>query len=69
MSHVLAKATLVTRMAIAVTIVSLTFGAAGATSATSKKQDCNWGTSSTTAWVDANGTVHQNQPVTSGCIP
>ena len=56
-------------MAIAFTIVSLAFGAAGATSAASEKQDCTWGASSVTAWVDANGTVHQSEPVTTGCIP
>jgi hypothetical protein len=60
---------LMTRMAIAFTIVSLAFGAAGATSAASEKQDCTWGASSVTAWVDANGTVHQSEPVTTGCIP
>ena len=58
-----------TRMAIAFTIVSLAFGAAGATSNASEKQDCTWGASSVTAWVDANGTVHQSEPVTTGCIP
>jgi hypothetical protein len=56
-------------MAIAMTIVSLAFGAAGATSALSNKQDCTGGASSVTAWVDANGTVHQSDPVTTGCIP
>lgn len=69
MSQLFRKATLITRMAIALTIVSLAFGAAGATSAPSKKQDCTWGASSVTAWVDANGTVHQSEPVTTGCIP
>ena len=69
MSQVLAKATLIIRMAIAITIVSLALGAAGATSALSNKQDCAGGASSVTAWVDANGTVHQSEPVTTGCIP
>ena len=58
-----------TRMAIVLAIVSLAFGAAGATSATSEKQDCNWGASSVAAWVDATGTVHQDEPVATGCIP
>jgi hypothetical protein len=58
-----------TRMAIAFTIVSLAFGAAGAASKASEKQDCTWGASSVTAWVDANGTVHESEPVTAGCIP
>jgi hypothetical protein len=69
MSQLLRKATLMTRMAIALTIASLAFGAAGATSAPSEKQDCTWGASSVMASVDANGTVHQSEPVTTGCIP
>jgi hypothetical protein len=69
MSQLLAKATLITRMAIAMTIVSLAFGAAGATSAPENKPECAGGASSVTAWVDANGTVHQSEPVTTGCIP
>jgi hypothetical protein len=56
-------------VAFAVTIVVLALGAAGATSAPAKKQDCGWGASSVTAWVDADGTVHQSEPVTTGCIP
>jgi hypothetical protein len=58
-----------TRMAIVLAIVSLAFGAAGATSAASGQQDCTWGASSVAAWVDANGTVHQSEPVISGCSP
>jgi hypothetical protein len=69
MSQLLAKATLITRMAIAMTIVSLALGAAGATSAPTNKPECTGGASSVTAWVDANGTVHQSEPVTTGCIP
>ena len=69
MSQLLAKATLITRMAIAMTIVSLASGAAGATSAPSNKPECTEGASSVTALVDANGTVHQSKPVTTGCIP
>jgi hypothetical protein len=69
MTQLVAKASLITRMAIAMTIVSLAFGAAGATSAPPNKQDCSGGASSITAWVDANGTVHQSEPVTTGCIP
>jgi hypothetical protein len=69
MSQLLAKATLVIRMAIAMTIVSLALGAAGATSAPSNKPECTGGASSVTAWVDSNGTVHQSKPVTTGCIP
>ena len=56
-------------MTFAVTIGVLALGAAGATSAPAKKQDCNWGASSVTAWIDADGTVHQSEPVTTGCIP
>jgi hypothetical protein len=69
MSQLRAKAPVITRMAIVMTIVSLAFGATGATSAVSNKQDCAGGASSVTAWVDANGTVHQTAPVTTGCIP
>jgi hypothetical protein len=69
MGQVLRRASLLTRMAIALTIVALTFGAVGATSATSQKSECNWGVSSVSAWVDANGTVHQTEPVATGCIP
>jgi hypothetical protein len=32
-------------------------------------QNCTGGASSVTAWVDASGTVHQSEPVTTGCIP
>ena len=69
MNQLRANAPLITCLAIAMTIVSLAFGAAGATSAPSNKQDCTGGASSVTAWVDANGTVHQSEPVTTGCIP
>ena len=70
MSQLRAKAPFIARMAIAMTIVSLAFGATGATSALPNKQDCaGGGASSVTAWVDANGTVHQSAPVTTGCIP
>jgi hypothetical protein len=69
MSQLRAKAPVITRMAIVMTIVSLALGTAGATSALSNNQDCAGGASSVTAWVDANGTVHQSEPVTSGCIP
>jgi hypothetical protein len=51
-----------------VAIVVLALGTAGATSAPAK-QDCSGGASSVTAWVDADGTVHQSEPVTTGCIP
>jgi hypothetical protein len=69
MRQLLRQATLMTRMTIALTIVSFAFGAAGATSAPPKLQDCTGGASSVTAWVDAAGTVHQSEPVTTGCIP
>jgi hypothetical protein len=69
MRQLLRQATLMTRMTIALLIVSFAFGAAGATSAPSKMQDCTGGASSVTAWVDASGTVHQSEPVTTGCIP
>ena len=69
MSQLLRQATFMTHVAIVLMIVSFAFGAAGATSAPSKKQDCTWGASSVTAWVDATGTVHQSEPVTTGCIP
>src|SRR5213080_4730998 len=52
MSQLLAKATLITRIAIAMTIVCLAFGAAGATSAPSNKPECTGGASSVTALVD-----------------
>jgi hypothetical protein len=69
MRQLLRQATLVTRLTIALTIASFAFGAAGATSAQSKMQECTGGASSVTAWVDATGTVHQSEPVTTGCIP
>ena len=69
MRQLLRQATLMTRMTIVLTIVSFAFGAAGATSAPPKMQDCTGGASSVTAWVDATGTVHQSEPVTTGCIP
>ena len=69
MNQLRANAPLITCLAIAMTIVSLAFGAAGATSALPSKHACAGGASSVTAWVDANGTVHQSAPVTTGCIP
>jgi hypothetical protein len=56
-------------MTIAVVIVMFALGAAGATSAPLKKQDCSWGASSVTAWSDADASVHQSAPATTGCIP
>jgi hypothetical protein len=69
MSQLLRKTVLVVRMAVALTIASLAFTAAGATSATSKEKQCSWGASSVTAWVDVDGTVHQGEPSTTGCNP
>ena len=69
MSQLLRTATVITRVAIALMIVMLALGAAGATSAPSKKEDCSWGASSVTAWVDADGFVRQTAPATTGCIP
>jgi hypothetical protein len=69
MSQLLRKGTVSTRMTIAVVIVMFALGAAGATSAPLKKQDCSWGASSVTAWSDADGSVHQSAPATTGCIP
>jgi hypothetical protein len=69
MSQLLRTATVITRMAIALMIVMLALGAAGATSAPSKKEDCSWGASSVTAWIDADESVHQTAPATTGCIP
>jgi len=69
MTQLVRQATLMTYMAIVLTIVGLVFGAAGATSGTSAKQDCDWGASSVAAWIDADGTVHQSEPATTGCIP
>jgi hypothetical protein len=56
-------------MAIALMIVVLALCAAGATSAPLKKEDCSWGASSVTAWIDADGSVHQTAPATTGCVP
>ena len=69
MRQLLRKTALVIRLAVALTIASLAFTAAGATSATSKEEYCSWGASSVTAWVDADGTVHQGEPSTTGCNP
>lgn len=69
MSQLLRKTVLVVRMTIAMTIVLLAFTATGATSATPAEQQCTWGASSVTAWVDADGTAHQSEPVTTGCTP
>jgi hypothetical protein len=69
MSQLLRTATVTTRMAIALVIVMFAVGAAGATSAPLKKADCSWGASSVTAWIDADGFVHQSAAATTGCIP
>ena len=69
MSQLLRTATVITRMAIAVLIVMVALGAAGATSAPLEKEDCTWGASSVTATIDADGTIHQTVPETAGCIP
>ena len=69
MSRLLSRKVLVVRMTLALAIVILAFTATGATSATPAAQQCNWGASSVTAWVDADGTVHQSEPATTGCIP
>ena len=69
MSQLRGKPMFITLMAIAVTVVTVAFSAAGATSAPTKKQECAWGTSSTVASVDADGAIHQSKPVTTGCIP
>jgi hypothetical protein len=69
MSELRGKPMFITLVAVVVTIVTVAFSAAGATSAPTKKQECTWGVSSTTAWVDGDGTIHQNKPVTTGCIP
>lgn len=69
MSQLLRTVAVVARMAIVLMVVMLALGAAGATSAPLEKQDCSWGASSVSAWVDADGTVHQTAPATTGCIP
>jgi hypothetical protein len=69
MSQLLRTATIITRMAIVLMIVTFALGAGGATSAPLKKEDCGWGASSVTAWIDADGSVHQSAPATTGCIP
>jgi hypothetical protein len=69
MSQLLRTATVTTRMAIALMIVVLDLCAAGATSAPLKKEGCSWGASSVTAWIDADGSVHQTAPATTGCVP
>jgi hypothetical protein len=69
MSQLLRTATVITRMAIALMIVVLALGAAGATSAPLEEEDCTWGASSITTWIDADATVHQTAPATTGCTP
>ena len=68
MSQLLGTGTAIARMAIALMIVMLALGAAGATSAP-VTEDCSWGASSIAAWIDAEGTVHQTAPAATGCIP
>jgi hypothetical protein len=69
MSQLLRTGALIARMTIVLMVVVLGLGAAGATSAPPEKEDCNWGASSVTAWIDGDGAVHQTVPATTGCIP